>query len=62
MDQSLPVPQLEPALRAAVLRLLDGKRFRSGLDPVGTDDPARSIEPVKAVRQHQFPRGLRIAL
>lgn len=52
MDQPLPVPQLETALGDAVARLIDRRLLGSCLNPVGADDPARSIEPVKAVRWH----------
>ena len=52
MDELLPVPQLEPALRAADMRLADCGLFSCCLDPVGTEDPARSVEPVKAVPRH----------
>ena len=52
MDELLPLPQFESAIRAADLGLADCRLFGRRLDPIGTEDPARAGEPVKAVRRH----------
>ena len=50
MEEALPVPDFESAVREARTSLGNGRVLRDRLDPIGTVDLARPIEPVQPVR------------
>jgi len=50
------VPELEAAAGQALARPADRKLLIGRFDPIGSVDLACSVEPVKSVRWHSFPR------
>jgi len=50
VDNAVPVPELEPAVRESDARLGHGRVFAGRFDPIGSVDLARPIKPVQPVR------------